>query len=157
MLSATRLEPIKDNLPGFSGWNRLYPMGKHRMVSYSMQASLFKYLLESFVAIEMQTHRLYSLFSCCCGKTPNATVEERMGLLWLMVWGDPVHYGWKSTVVAMGAREHSLPLLSVRKQKEENAGVELAFFYCSYWVQGPRHALAWISSDSKCHQVDTED
>lgn len=69
--------------------------------------------------------------------------------LWLEKHGD--------RMVAVGEREHSLPLLSVRKQKEENAGVELTFFYCSYWVQGPRHALAWTSSDSKCRQVDTED
>lgn len=63
----------------------IYPLGKHCIVSCYMQAFLFKYLLEAFVAIEMQTHRLYSLFSCCCGKTPDTTVEERIGLLWLMV------------------------------------------------------------------------
>lgn len=85
MLSGPRLELIKYDLPGCSGWNRLYSMGKHCMVSCYMQASLFKYLLEFFVAIEVQTHRLHSLFFWCCGKTPNTTIGKRMGLLWLMV------------------------------------------------------------------------
>lgn len=128
----TRLEPIKNNLPGCSGWNRLYPLGKHCMVSCYMRAFLFKYLLES-LWLQKSKHTGYTVyFLVAVAKHPTQPLKK--GQVYYGSWFE----GIQSIMAGKAPWQNGgceggrtlTPFALSQKQRGMYVGAQLTFFYC---------------------------